>query len=97
VSQRTDTTPLPLRDRLCAAHSQLVLVYERRNGFLSDDDVLDTAELWTTTPNDCDARGADDSDYRMMVETLFDWLSYDAECIDTHLPGDIDHQGGMYE
>jgi len=40
---------LDYSDRLILAYAQCQLTQERRNGFFTNDDVLDAAEAWTTT------------------------------------------------
>lgn len=52
----------------------LEMRYEERDGFISDDDVLDACQAWTLTPY-CNEEDADDSDYRNLCEEIFDCLS----------------------
>lgn len=77
---RPDTSPLDLNDRILLAHTALGITWEQRDGFLSDDDVLDVCALWTTT--DLDARYASDDvtwepgDYDEMTSLMFVILSH---------------------
>ena len=49
----------------------LQIRYDERDGFISDDDVLDACQAWTLTPYGC----PDDEDYRELVEEIFDFLT----------------------
>ena len=40
--------PLPYEVRLMLAQEHATLIYERRDYFFSDDDLLDVASSWTT-------------------------------------------------
>ena len=57
-------TSTDFTSRLALALEALTLRCEQRDNFLSDDDVLDAADDWSTDPTDRD----------LMVEALFDIL-----------------------
>jgi len=62
---------LDYHDRLLLAYAQCQLTQVRRDGFFSNDDVLDAAEAWTTTDMAAWADDAtDSSDYVNLVEEL---------------------------
>lgn len=65
--------PLSFDERLELAHSSLVLTYERRDNFLSDDDVLDAADEWTTSEpyGDDDESDPNRDDYESLRDALF--------------------------
>lgn len=44
----SDLFTLPYEDRLYAAGENLRLIYERRDSFLSDSNVIEAADDWTT-------------------------------------------------
>jgi hypothetical protein len=60
-------------DRVLLAVESLRLRQERRDGFLSDDDVLDTADDWTTCERDDEGCFVEDNptDYIDLREELF--------------------------
>lgn len=63
---------LDFADRLLLAFEAARLQYERREGFLSDDDLLDLADAWTTDPEpDWDAEDwAPRPDREALIEAL---------------------------
>lgn len=77
------TYTLPYEDRFILAHTALVMRYEQRDRFLSDDDVLDIANDWTTDDLDfanldavCEASDATDwqaltADQEKLVNDLY--------------------------
>lgn len=61
-------------DRLALAHTELVLTYERRDNFLSDSDVIEASERWTTDTWD-DDEGFVGGDQHQLQEALFEMLT----------------------
>jgi hypothetical protein len=55
---------LPFAERVILAVCQAGMRYEQRDGFLSDDDVLDIAESWAW-----DGQGGEDFDW--LVDALY--------------------------
>lgn len=76
--------PLPFEDRLQFATEELRKTYEDRGNFLSDSDVYDAAEMWTTSDlsvfSDLSIDPTDPrvdplvADYEKLRGALFDWL-----------------------
>ena len=64
-------TPAGYADRLLLAMEAVHLQWERRNQYLSDDDVLNVADQWTTSQWYPDGV-VDDADYCELRDTLFD-------------------------
>lgn len=65
---------LDFADRLLLALEGARLQYERRDGFISDDDLLDLADEWTTDTNETylpEYR----ADYSALVDALFESLT----------------------
>ena len=65
------------RYRLLFAYEECRLTFERRGNFISDDDILDTAEHWTTSrptlTDDGRFNGYDnDNDLRRLINDLHD-------------------------
>ena len=60
-------TDITINDRFLLALTNLEMRFERRNGFLSDDDVLDAATAWTLTDFDAE----DWTDYETLRDMLF--------------------------
>lgn len=70
---RTDTAPLSFDDRFRLAVDQVAATFEARNGFLSDDDLLDAADAFTTDTMDDDGFYFG-GDYARLRDRLFDYL-----------------------
>lgn len=70
--------PLGFDDRLRLAYSDVVMVYEARDGFLSDDNVLDVAERWSVADFASDDEAGWD-DYEALRDALFTLLAPDAD------------------
>lgn len=72
-----EAVALPFPERVWMGIEALRMRYEARDGFLSDDDVLDAADAWTVSVRDADEDSetgwidGDDADYRKLVDTLF--------------------------
>lgn len=81
MSETPITEPLSFDDRLLLAQERLVLTYAERDNFLSDDDVLDAADEFTTSvrsdDEDADDYYADDSDYVRLRAALFAFVTAD--------------------
>jgi hypothetical protein len=77
-------TALPFHDRVILAYEECRLVFERRDGFLSDDSVLDVAEAWTTDDlhhgfeSDDPADWPSVDDYERLRDSLFELLTVEA-------------------
>ena len=67
----TTASPLDFNDRLTLVHAHLAAVYERRGNFLSDDDLLDAADLFTTSVFREDEADWSDGDRERLIEALF--------------------------
>jgi hypothetical protein len=65
MSTETRTAPAPYDDRFGEALAWLAVRYEERGDFLSDDDIVTAAELFSTSAEKTEA------DYRRLVEDLF--------------------------
>lgn len=63
--------PLPFEDRVALVHAHLALRYERRGSFLSDDDLLDAAELFTVDMREGGDWVNGHADYDALVARLF--------------------------
>lgn len=64
-----------LYDRFSMALTSLIMLAERQ-GWVSDDDVLDAADRWTLEARDADGCFARETpaDYDQLVKWLFEWL-----------------------
>ena len=71
--RRQHTYSLCFEGRLELIITALEMRYEERDGFISDDDVLDACQAWTLTPYG----SPDDDDYRELVDEIFDCLNSD--------------------
>lgn len=65
------TAHLSFEDRPALAHAHLGVVFERRGNFLSDDDLLDAADLFTTSVFREDEADWSDGDRERLIEALF--------------------------
>jgi hypothetical protein len=63
----------PLADRAMLALTRLEMVYEQRDGFFSDDDVLDAICEFTTEDLTVDAPPAEWGDYRCLSDAV--WMA----------------------
>lgn len=75
----TTAAPLAFEDRLTLAHAHLAARYEARGNFLSDDDLLDAANLFTTSVFREDECDWSDGDRERLVEALFALCTEDAD------------------
>jgi hypothetical protein len=60
-------------DRLLLAVEWLAMRFEQRDNFLADSDLIDAAELFTTSeraPDDWDEPWVDDSDFERLINEL---------------------------
>jgi hypothetical protein len=64
--------PLDLPDRMLFAMEALRMRAEQRDGFVSDDDVLDAATAWSV---DVLTAGSAWPDYDLLVDFLFEQVS----------------------
>ena len=65
----------PLADRAMLVLTKIEMVAESKDGFFSDDDVLDSVELFTTEPwwTTDDMEAAEWGDYRCLSDAI--WLA----------------------
>jgi len=63
-------TDLSFKDRLELAYADARTVFERRGSFISDDDVTDVAERWTTDDIDWSDLDASRPDFEALRDTL---------------------------
>lgn len=79
-------TPIdaPFTDRFRLAFTDLGMIADERNGFVSDDDILDTAERWTTDSRQYEQDGSygfpDGGDFERLLDII--WTSMAPE-VDT--------------
>ncbi len=73
------TAHLSFEDRLALAYAHLGVVFERRGNFLSDDDLLDAADLFTTSVFREDEADWSDGDRERLIEALFALCTEDAD------------------
>jgi hypothetical protein len=65
---------LDLNDRFILAMEQLVRVYHDRGEFISDDDILDVSECWTTSKRDAEGYWPEneiDADIHQLRDMMF--------------------------
>lgn len=65
------TTTLTYPDRFLLALDYLRLRYQQRDGFLSDSDLMDASERWTTEQPDEPGFYSEDGDWQRLLNALY--------------------------